>query len=80
MNTYPYLDTLPLTTKQKETITEAGYENAPTLYMMCKAIPVAMKEVLEVDSLEELEKALWAGLTDEERAGIESELKELENL
>jgi len=80
MTTYPYLDTLPLTTKQKETITEAGYENAPTLYMMCKAIPVAMKEVLEVASLDELETALWATLSADERTAIEAELEELKKL
>lgn len=77
MKTYEYLDKLPLTTKQKETITEAEYENAPTLYMMCKVIPTAMKQVLEVDSLDELEKALWDGLSADERSAIEAELDEL---
>ncbi len=76
MKTYEYLDKLPLTTKQKETITESGYENAPTLYMMCKVIPLAMKQVLEVESLDELEKVLWDGLSDEERTAIEAELDE----
>lgn len=80
ISTYPYLDTLPLSTKQKETITEAGYENAPTLYMMCKVIPTAMKEVLEVEGLDELEAALWEKLSAEERTAIEAELEELKKL
>ncbi|MDZ4833503.1 MAG: hypothetical protein SGJ27_06960 [Candidatus Melainabacteria bacterium] len=78
--TYPYLDTLPLTDAQKQTITEAGYENAPTLYLICKAIPTAMKQVLGVDSLDELEKALWDTLTPEERTAVEAELDELKKL
>jgi hypothetical protein len=77
MQTYEYLDKLPLTQKQKEAITETGYENAPTLYMICKATPIAMKQFLEVESLDELEKALWDILTPEEQQAVQEELDAL---
>ncbi len=79
MKTYKYLETLPLTTAQKEQITTEGYENAPTLYMLCKATPVAMREFLGLDSLDALETALWEMLTAEERTAVEAELKALGN-
>ena len=74
MKVYEYLNKLPLTQAQKETITESGYENGPTLYIMCRRIPTAMKQVLELDSLDALEKAIWETLTADERTAIEEEL------
>jgi hypothetical protein len=78
--TYPYLDTLPLNAEQKKAITEAEYENAPTLYLICKTIPTAMKEYLGVASLDELEKAIWEQLSTDEREAIQKELDELAKL
>lgn len=79
METYKYLETLPLTTAQKEQITEQGYENAPTLYMICKATPVAMREFLNLESLDELEAALWNLMTADEQKAVEDELKALKD-
>ncbi len=73
MKVYEYLSTLPLTQAQKEKVTKEGYENAGTFYVMCKTIPTAIKEFLELDSLDALEKALWNLLTKEEREEIESQ-------
>ncbi len=78
--TYPYLDKLPLNDAQKQAITDAEYENAPTLYIMCKFIPTAMKQVLGVASLDELETALWQQLDEVERAEVQQELDDLKNL
>ena len=77
---YEYLNTLPLTADQKQKVTEAGYENAPTLYMICKVTPVAMKQYLELASLDELETALWNLFTADEKAAVEKELEELKKM
>ena len=77
MDTFEYLKDLPLTDEQKQKVTEEGYETAAAFYMFCKAIPTAIKEFLGLASLDELEKALWEKLSDEERAEIEKELQEL---
>ncbi len=74
METFAYLNDLPLTQAQKEKITAHPYENAATLYLMCRAMPVLMKERLEMVRLDELIKALEAKLTPEERSGVQAKL------
>jgi hypothetical protein len=80
MKIYDYLATVPLTDAQKEKVTEEGYENAATFYMMCKSIPKAIKEFLELDSLDAVEAALYALMTDEERQHVAEELEVLKSL
>ncbi len=71
---FEYLKDLPLTEKQKQQITEQGYENGNTLYFMCKATPVAIKEWLELESLEALEAALWERMSEDDRRKMTASL------
>ncbi len=71
---FEYLKTLPLTDEQKKQITEQGYENAPTLYIMCKATPVAIREWLGLESLDALEAALWEQFSEYDRKQVEAVL------
>jgi len=76
---YEYLKTLPLTEEQKKKVNEQGYENAPTLYFLCKATPIAIKQWLKLDSLDALASALWNLMTAAEQAAIEEQLDLLKN-
>ena len=76
---YEYLKTLPLTDDQKNKINEQGYENAPTLYALCKAFAAMVKDWLELDNLDALEAALWEMMSAEERAEMQAELDTLKD-
>lgn len=77
---YEYLKTLPLTDAQKQMINTQGYENAPTLYIICKATPIAVKQWLNLNSLDALEAALWNLMTPAEQQEVNDELEELKKL
>ena len=79
---FPYLDKLPLSRAQKLAITDEGYENAFTLYIVVKITPTAMQEFLAIDEneLKGLEDAIWAILSEDEREQAEEELKQLPKL
>ncbi len=77
---YPYLKTLPLSDAQKQLITTQGYENAPTLYMICKATPIAVKQWLNLSSLAALETALWNLMTAAEQTEVQDQLDQLKNM
>ncbi len=71
---FEYLKTLPLTEAQKQLVNDEGYENAPTFYVLCKVVPLAIKDWLGLDSLDALETALWNLMTPEEQTSVQEEL------
>lgn len=72
---FEYLNTLPLTDAQKEQVNEQRYENAPTLYLMCKVTPTSIRGWLGLESLDALEAALWELMTADERRKAEAVLQ-----